>query len=182
MSLPRSTIYCHYLLHCQEQKLEPVNAASFGKLIRSVFMGLRTRRLGTRWGPPAPDSHKDHPTLSYPGPQLPLSCPCSLPSSPTGLCTAFHPRAFAPAVPSALCAFPHLYANNLWSPLQPFPTSLTLLPFTLPAYFFSLVLPFVQHAFYVTSLVSYLSSDVEMHTSCQCRGCTQSVLNQGSSQ
>uniref|UniRef100_A0AAY4ATY3 RFX-type winged-helix domain-containing protein n=1 Tax=Denticeps clupeoides TaxID=299321 RepID=A0AAY4ATY3_9TELE len=46
--LPRSTLYCHYLLHCQEQKLEPVNAASFGKLIRSVFMGLRTRRLGTR--------------------------------------------------------------------------------------------------------------------------------------
>lgn len=49
VSLPRSTLYCHYLLHCQEQKLEPVNAASFGKLIRSVFMGLRTRRLGTRW-------------------------------------------------------------------------------------------------------------------------------------
>ncbi|KAM9745838.1 MHC class II regulatory factor RFX1a isoform 7-T7 [Menidia menidia] len=48
VSLPRSTLYCHYLLHCQEQKLEAVNAASFGKLIRSVFMGLRTRRLGTR--------------------------------------------------------------------------------------------------------------------------------------
>nr|XP_033779850.1 MHC class II regulatory factor RFX1 isoform X4 [Geotrypetes seraphini] len=48
VSLPRSTLYCHYLMHCQEQKLEPVNAASFGKLIRSVFMGLRTRRLGTR--------------------------------------------------------------------------------------------------------------------------------------
>ncbi|XP_048869881.1 MHC class II regulatory factor RFX1 isoform X4 [Brienomyrus brachyistius] len=48
VSLPRSTLYCHYLLHCQEQKQEPVNAASFGKLIRSVFMGLRTRRLGTR--------------------------------------------------------------------------------------------------------------------------------------
>ncbi|XP_014387381.1 PREDICTED: DNA-binding protein RFX2 isoform X3 [Myotis brandtii] len=31
-----------------EHKLDPVNAASFGKLIRSVFMGLRTRRLGTR--------------------------------------------------------------------------------------------------------------------------------------
>lgn len=54
VSLPRSTLYCHYLLHCQEQKLEPVNAASFGKLIRSVFMGLRTRRLGTRWGYPSP--------------------------------------------------------------------------------------------------------------------------------
>ncbi|XP_038140671.1 MHC class II regulatory factor RFX1-like isoform X1 [Cyprinodon tularosa] len=48
VSLPRCTLYYHYILHCQEQKLEPVNAASFGKLIRSVFMGLRTRRLGTR--------------------------------------------------------------------------------------------------------------------------------------
>uniref|UniRef100_A0A3P9A876 RFX-type winged-helix domain-containing protein n=1 Tax=Esox lucius TaxID=8010 RepID=A0A3P9A876_ESOLU len=48
VSLPRCTLYCHYLLHCQDLKLEPVNAASFGKLIRSVFMGLRTRRLGTR--------------------------------------------------------------------------------------------------------------------------------------
>ncbi|CAG5929060.1 unnamed protein product [Menidia menidia] len=35
VSLPRCTLYYHYLLHCQEQKLEPVNAASFGKLIRS---------------------------------------------------------------------------------------------------------------------------------------------------
>ena len=64
VSLPRSTLYCHYLLHCQEQKLEPVNAASFGKLIRSVFMGLRTRRLGTRWGHlplTAPSGRKAHP-------------------------------------------------------------------------------------------------------------------------
>lgn len=48
VSLPRSTLYAHYLRHCAEHKLEPVNAASFGKLIRSVFLGLRTRRLGTR--------------------------------------------------------------------------------------------------------------------------------------
>ncbi|KAJ8278568.1 hypothetical protein GJAV_G00089000 [Gymnothorax javanicus] len=48
VSLPRSSLYNHYLWHCQEQKLDPVNAASFGKLIRSVFMGLRTRRLGNR--------------------------------------------------------------------------------------------------------------------------------------
>ncbi|XP_022244049.1 DNA-binding protein RFX2-like isoform X2 [Limulus polyphemus] len=48
VSLPRSTLYNHYLQHCTEHKLEPVNAASFGKLIRSVFLGLRTRRLGTR--------------------------------------------------------------------------------------------------------------------------------------
>lgn len=48
VSLPRSTMYSHYLRHCNEHKLDPVNAASFGKLIRSVFLGLRTRRLGTR--------------------------------------------------------------------------------------------------------------------------------------
>ncbi|XP_046424208.1 DNA-binding protein RFX2 isoform X3 [Neodiprion pinetum] len=48
VSLPRSTLYNHYLRHCSDNKLDPVNAASFGKLIRSVFLGLRTRRLGTR--------------------------------------------------------------------------------------------------------------------------------------
>jgi len=48
VSLPRSTLYSHYQRHCTETKQEPVNAASFGKLIRSVFLGLRTRRIGTR--------------------------------------------------------------------------------------------------------------------------------------
>ena len=47
-SLRRSTLYNYYIHHCTEQSLEPVNPASFGKLIRSVFLGLRTRRLGTR--------------------------------------------------------------------------------------------------------------------------------------
>ena len=48
VSLPRSTLYSHYLKHCSESRQDPVNAASFGKLIRSVFLGLRTRRIGTR--------------------------------------------------------------------------------------------------------------------------------------
>lgn len=48
VSLPRSTLYNHYMRHCNDNKLDAVNAASFGKLIRSVFTGLRTRRLGTR--------------------------------------------------------------------------------------------------------------------------------------
>lgn len=47
-SLRRSTLYNYYIHHCNEQKIETVNPASFGKLIRSVFLGLRTRRLGTR--------------------------------------------------------------------------------------------------------------------------------------
>ncbi|GIY08215.1 MHC class II regulatory factor RFX1 [Caerostris extrusa] len=48
MSVPRSIMYSHYLKHCNDQEMEPLNAASFGKLIRSVFPGLKTRRLGTR--------------------------------------------------------------------------------------------------------------------------------------
>ena len=75
VSLPRSTLYCHYLLHCQEQKLEPVNAASFGKLIRSVFMGLRTRRLGTRCAPrpQLPWAPRAYALCRYAPPQLPRS-------------------------------------------------------------------------------------------------------------
>ena len=48
ISLPRSVLYDHYLEFCQSQSTEPVNSATFGKIIRSVFPTLRTRRLGTR--------------------------------------------------------------------------------------------------------------------------------------
>eukprot|EP00041_Stephanoeca_diplocostata_P036354 m.1323324 g.1323324 ORF g.1323324 m.1323324 type:complete len:663 (+) comp24849_c0_seq2:191-2179(+) len=48
VSLGRSTLYQHYTDHCNRLGQEPVNAASFGKLIRSVFPNLKTRRLGTR--------------------------------------------------------------------------------------------------------------------------------------
>ena len=48
VSLPRCLMYCHYKHHCREHKLDPVNAASFGKIIRSIFINLKTRRLGTR--------------------------------------------------------------------------------------------------------------------------------------
>lgn len=47
-SLPRSTLYTHYVSFCNSMTIEPVNAASFGKLIRSIFPNLKTRRLGTR--------------------------------------------------------------------------------------------------------------------------------------
>lgn len=48
ISLPRSVLYDHYLEFCHAQHTEPVNSATFGKIIRSVFPTLRTRRLGTR--------------------------------------------------------------------------------------------------------------------------------------
>lgn len=80
VSLPRSSLYNHYLRHCQEHKLDPVNAASFGKLIRSVFMGLRTRRLGTRWvgGRVLPPRSRRNPALGG------RACPHVLTGAPLG--------------------------------------------------------------------------------------------------
>lgn len=50
VSLPRAILYNHYLSHCAQAKLDPMNPASFGKLIRAIFPELKTRRLGTRSG------------------------------------------------------------------------------------------------------------------------------------
>ncbi|KAG5456391.1 MAG: RFX DNA-binding domain-containing protein, partial [Olpidium bornovanus] len=47
-NVPRSSMYSHYLKYCQHHGVRPVNSASFGKLVRSVFPDLKTRRLGTR--------------------------------------------------------------------------------------------------------------------------------------
>ena len=48
VSLPRNTIYSHYLEYCKSLGSGPANVALFGKLIRTVFQHLKTRRLGTR--------------------------------------------------------------------------------------------------------------------------------------
>ncbi|XP_067943527.1 transcription factor RFX3-like [Watersipora subatra] len=47
-SLPRCTLYNFYLHHCNAEKIEPSNPASFGKLVRTIFRDLKTRRLGQR--------------------------------------------------------------------------------------------------------------------------------------
>lgn len=46
--IPRSTLYMHYVDFCSKNSIQPVNAASFGKIIRQQFPQLTTRRLGTR--------------------------------------------------------------------------------------------------------------------------------------
>ncbi|XP_074653553.1 transcription factor RFX4-like [Tubulanus polymorphus] len=46
--IPRSTLYMHYLDFCNRNTSQPVNAASFGKIIRQQFPQITTRRLGTR--------------------------------------------------------------------------------------------------------------------------------------
>ncbi|XP_063678417.1 regulatory factor X 4-like isoform X2 [Bolinopsis microptera] len=47
-SVPRNVIYEHYLDFCVRNSVQPVNAASFGKIIRQHFPTLKTRRLGSR--------------------------------------------------------------------------------------------------------------------------------------
>ncbi|RUP50540.1 RFX DNA-binding domain-containing protein [Jimgerdemannia flammicorona] len=42
-NVPRSSMYAHYNKVCQQQGVRPVNSASFGKLIRTVFPILKTR-------------------------------------------------------------------------------------------------------------------------------------------
>ncbi|XP_064650978.1 regulatory factor X 4-like [Lineus longissimus] len=46
--IPRSTLYTHYLEFTEKHDIQPVNAASFGKIIRQPFPQITTRRLGTR--------------------------------------------------------------------------------------------------------------------------------------
>lgn len=48
ISLPRTAIFNRYTSESLAIGLPPINPASFGKVIRAVFKGVRTRRLGTR--------------------------------------------------------------------------------------------------------------------------------------
>jgi regulatory factor X 1/2/3 len=48
MSFLCSTMYDHYVRHCKENELNPLDKIAFGKFIRVFFIGVNTRRLGTR--------------------------------------------------------------------------------------------------------------------------------------
>lgn len=47
-SVPRSRVYTSYVRRCAREKIAVLNPASFGKLVRVLYPGLRTRRLGVR--------------------------------------------------------------------------------------------------------------------------------------
>lgn len=47
-SLPRQQVYENYEEFCRQNNQDPINNATFGKLIRAIFPNLKTRRLGTR--------------------------------------------------------------------------------------------------------------------------------------
>jgi len=47
-SVPRGRVYANYAARCAQEKITVLNPASFGKLVRVLFPGLKTRRLGVR--------------------------------------------------------------------------------------------------------------------------------------
>lgn len=47
-NVPRSGMYQDYIATCTARNIQPVNCATFGKLIRHIFPRITTRRLGVR--------------------------------------------------------------------------------------------------------------------------------------
>ncbi|KAH8725435.1 RFX DNA-binding domain-containing protein [Phaeosphaeriaceae sp. PMI808] len=47
-SVPRNRVYSNYADRCGTDRVIPLNPASFGKLVRVIFPGIQTRRLGVR--------------------------------------------------------------------------------------------------------------------------------------
>ncbi|KAI1376482.1 hypothetical protein F4677DRAFT_418665 [Hypoxylon crocopeplum] len=47
-SVPRGRVYANYASRCGTERITVLNPASFGKLVRVLFPGLKTRRLGVR--------------------------------------------------------------------------------------------------------------------------------------
>ncbi len=47
-SVPRSRVFSRYATRCGTERVPPLNPASFGKLVRIIFPGIQTRRLGQR--------------------------------------------------------------------------------------------------------------------------------------
>ena len=46
--VPRNRVFSSYATRCGTELVPPLNPASFGKLIRIIFPGIQTRRLGVR--------------------------------------------------------------------------------------------------------------------------------------
>lgn len=47
-SVPRGRVYTNYATRCATERITVLNPASFGKLVRVLYPGLKTRRLGVR--------------------------------------------------------------------------------------------------------------------------------------
>lgn len=48
VAVPRNRVYARYVGICANERIKPLNPASFGKLVRLMFPEIKTRRLGVR--------------------------------------------------------------------------------------------------------------------------------------
>ena len=47
-SVMRNRVFAHYATRCGNERVPPLTPPSFGKLVRIIFPGIQTRRLGMR--------------------------------------------------------------------------------------------------------------------------------------
>ncbi|KAI0596690.1 RFX DNA-binding domain-containing protein [Biscogniauxia sp. FL1348] len=84
-SVPRGRVYANYASRCATERITVLNPASFGKLVRVLFPGLKTRRLGVRgeskYHYVSFNLIDDQPELREPAiqPAIPISEPSALP-------------------------------------------------------------------------------------------------------
>ncbi|KAI2463389.1 RFX DNA-binding domain-containing protein [Annulohypoxylon bovei var. microspora] len=82
-SVPRGRVYAFYATRCGTERITILNPASFGKLVRVLFPGLKTRRLGVRGESKYHyvnfSLHDDQPELRSPSVQPALAFPDSAP-------------------------------------------------------------------------------------------------------
>ncbi|KAL6077614.1 Transcription factor rfx3 [Balamuthia mandrillaris] len=86
--LPKKFVYQQYVNHCNDNGLPPTNSATFGKILRSVFPHLKTRRLGSR-------GHTKH---HYHGIRLRGAEPIATATTTTSSSVLFHPIVPAPSM------------------------------------------------------------------------------------
>lgn len=78
-SVPRGRVYANYASRCATERITVLNPASFGKLVRVLFPGLKTRRLGVRGESKYHYVNfslaEDQPEVKEPQPQPPRALP-----------------------------------------------------------------------------------------------------------
>lgn len=141
-ALPKREVYGDYLAFCRANQLEATNAPAFGKILRMVFPGITSRRLGRRGQTSHHYNHfRRRPTGRTPAPHLnlpggllsaitaglgwtsesPSSTTSSSPSPPFS-------SSSAPSSNVAVAASPIYYHQAPQAYLPPKPASLSPLP------------------------------------------------------
>ncbi|PNY27429.1 Transcriptional regulator RFX1, partial [Tolypocladium capitatum] len=94
-SVPRGRVYANYASRCATERITVLNPASFGKLVRVLFPGLKTRRLGVRGESKyhyvnfalvedQPDLRESHPPVPRPLPEARSFASVRAPSQSNG--------------------------------------------------------------------------------------------------